>query len=238
MFELALCVNELNLDYLEKKLPPFREQVLALGGIFNISRNFTNVYFLIATAVNEVEIKALIANFVCCCIRECLKKDYIIRRLNITCKDEIKKETLVEALVNFDRVSDDAYVKNRIRLSGEFYIYSFYMFKLSELKNKWEQLIKVTNQSDNFLKNENLYLEVIKYLIDGIDMGGNATIEKIKNTYVTTTGKSNILCKIGNKKNLVNFLINYNPKKIIIKSMDKDTLCFISQIFGSRVQQG
>ena len=112
------------------------------------------------------------------------------------------------------------------------------MFKLAELKNKWEQLIKVTNQSSAFLKNDDIYLEVVKYLIDGIDMGENATIEKVNNTYVTTTDKSNLLCKIDNKKNLVNFLIKSNPKKIIIKSIDEETLFFISQIFGSRVQQG
>lgn len=238
MFELALCVNELNLDYLEKKLPSFREQILSLGGIFNISRNLTNVYFLIAAEANEVEIKSVIADFICCCVRESLKKDFIMKRLNVGCKDEIKNETLVEALVNFDRVSDDAYVKNRIKLSGEFYIYSFYMFKLAELKNKWEQLIKVTNQSSAFLKNDDIYLEVVKYLIDGIDMGENATIEKVNNTYVATTDKSNLLCKIDNKKNLVNFLIKSNPKKIIIKSIDEEILFFISQIFGSRVQQG
>lgn len=238
MFELAICVNELNIDYLEKKLPHFRERILSLGAIFNIHRNLQNVYFLIA-GENEVEkIKSLIVGFICDCIREDLKKDFIFKRLNVNCKDDLKKETLIEALVNFDRVSDDEYIKNRIKLVSEFHIYSFYMFRLTELKKKWEQLITVTNQSSTFLKNDEIYLEVIKYLIDGIDMGENATIEKINNIYVTTMDKTNLLCKIDTQKNLMNFLIKSNPKKIIIKSIDEETLYFISQIFGKRIEQG
>lgn len=238
MFELALCVNDLNADYLERKLPKFRDDVLNLGGMFNIHRNLKNVYFLIASN-NEVDkIRALIVDFICDCIRENLKKDFIIKNLNVNCKDDIKKETLIEALVNFDRISDDAFIKRRLRLSNEFHIYSFYMFRLVELKKKWEQLLVVTNQSSAFLKNDEIYLEVIRYLIDGIEMGNNATIEKINNTYITKTDKTNILCKIDTSKNLVNFLIRNNPKKIIVKSIDDETLNFITQIFGKRIEQG
>lgn len=238
MFELALCVNELDFNYLEKRLPPFRESVCELGGIFNISRSLTNVYFLIATEGNEDKVKAIVVDFICCCIRESLKKGFLLEGLKVNCRDEIRKETLVEALVNFDRVSDDAYIKSKIKFSGEFYIYSFYMFKLGELREKWGQLIRVTNQSKAFLNNEDIYLEVVRYLIDGIDMGESATIEKVKDVYVTKTEKSNILCKIEDKKNLINYLIKSNPKKITIKNIDNDALSFISQIFGSRIQQG
>ena len=42
MFELALCVNDLNADFLERKLPKFRDDVLNLGGMFNIHRNLNH----------------------------------------------------------------------------------------------------------------------------------------------------------------------------------------------------
>lgn len=238
MFELALCVNELDFDYLERKLPSFRESVCELGGIFNISRSLTNVYFLIATEVNEDKVKKVVVDFICCVIRESLKKNFVLEGLKVNCKDEMRKETLVEALVNFDRLSDDSCIKSKIRLTGEFYIYSFYMFRLGELREYWNQLIRVTNQSKAYLNNEDIYLNVIRYLIDGIDMGESATIEKVKDVYVTKTEKSNILCKIEDKKNLINYLIKSNPKKITIINIDNDALSFISQIFGSRIQQG
>lgn len=238
MFELALCVNELDVDYLEKKLPSFRENILALGGIFNVSRNVFKVYFLIATENNEKEVKLLVTNFISDCIRECFKKNFILKRLDVECGDDLKKETLLEALINFDRMSDEVFVKSLIKLNGEFHIYSFYMFKLTELKKKWEQLVRVTNQSKVFLKDDEIYLEVIKYLIDGIDMGEEATVEKVNEVYVAKMGDSNILYKIDSSKSLLNYLIKANPKTITVKGVDNKIFHFISQIFGKRVQQG
>lgn len=238
MFELSLCVNELDVDYLEKKLPQFRDKIVSLGGIFNISRNLQNVYFLIATEKEIEAIKNITISFICDCIRENLKKQFISELLNVKCSDDVKLDTLIEALVNFDRATDDAYIKRRIKLNGEFYINSFYMFKLSELKNKWKQLVVVTNSSGSFINNEELYLEILHYLIDGIELGDDTVIEKIDNSYVTKINESNVFCKIDTTKNLLNFLIKNNPKKIIIKSIDNDTLQLISQIFGKRLEQG
>lgn len=236
MFELALCVNELDVGYLEKKLPKFRDDILALNGIFNIHKDNQNMYFLIASETEENKIKPLIIDFICNCIREDLKRRFILNNLKVKCKDDLKNETLIEALINFDRISDDAYIKNRIKLNNEFYIHSFYMFRLAELKKKWEQLLFITNQSGAFLKDDEIYLEVIKYLLDGIDLGDDATIEKIDNTYVAKIENCNMFCKIDSKTSLVNFLIKNNPKKIVAKSIDKETLYLIMQIFGERIE--
>jgi len=237
MFELALCVNDVNLKFLERRMPKFREQIRDMGGIFNIHRDSKNIFFLIAVEKKSDKILRSIATFICDTICESFKRDFFTSNLRISCGQRIKDDALIEALVNYDRITDDEYILSRLKLGNEFYISSFYIFRLKELKQKWEKLLQVTNESAIMLSVENVYIEVMRYLMDGIEIGGPVTIEKINSTYVTKlNGGSKALYKINSQNELLNFLIKYNPKEILVKSMDDETLNFISKVFGKVVQ--
>lgn len=239
MFELALGVNDLSVDYLEKKLPTFRESIIKLDGIFNVHKKGDYVYFLIASENAEKDIKEIILQFICDCIREDLKAKYIKSNFTLNCEDDLKKNMLIEALINFDRMSDDKYIRNRIRFNDEFHIKSFYMFKLGELQNKWSELLRVTNQSDNSILIDEIYMEVLRYLLDGIDMVDYSVVEGENNKFSVSNSKFNTEIKLDTISNLMGFLIKYNPQKVIVKNIDNNTLRLLTQVFGkSRIKQG
>ena len=110
---------------------------------------------------------------------------------------------------------------------------------MGELQNKWSELLRVTNQSDNSILIDEIYMEVLRYLLDGIDMVDYSVVEGENNKFSVSNSKFNTEIKLDTISNLMGFLIKYNPQKVIVKNIDNNTLRLLTQVFGkSRIKQG
>lgn len=234
MFQLSLCVNGLS----ERSVCEYREklksEIIKNGGVFSIYEKGDFTYFLIVSNKDELRIIELVKDFIVMSIINFFKYDLIIKNLKYEFAKDIRYHTLVQALLNFDRTCDENFLKSKIDFSAdEFYLDSFYFFKCKVMKEKWLQLIQITNQNAKLLDNEENYLEILKFLLDGIDKTPRVEIEANNDVFLVKSGSQNF--SLGSYKSLMDFIIRSNPKELSIKNLDKKFVIFLKQLFPTSV---
>ena len=213
MFQLSLCVSGIDEKYIENKQIEFKEKIKSYGGVFSVFEKGEFVYFLIVVNSNVNQVITLVKDFICDAIFDYFKQNFIIENLKYDKPKDIRYHTLLSALLNFDRNCDEHYIKSKINLeTNEFYIQSFYYFCCKILKEKWLQLLQITNNNSKILHNEENYLDVVRFLLEGIDKSSNIIIETQNNEFKVSTDNESL--SISSYKSLMDYIIENNPKKL------------------------
>lgn len=234
MFQLSLCVSGLNEDYIDKSKKDLKNKIISLDGVFSLYEKGDFTYFLIVSNKNTEKIINLVKSFIFDAIINCFKLKLIVENLKYDFEKDIKYHALIQALLSFDSACDEEYLLSKIDLSSnEFYIESFYYFKCRLMREKWLQLIEITNQNSKLLNVEDNYLDVIRFLIEGIDKKQDIIIEAKEKSFQVCTNEKVFL--LESYKSLMDFIIKNNPKKICVKNVDKKFVNFLKQLFSSRV---
>lgn len=235
MLQLSLCVNGIKQKELEEFKANIKNYILRNNGVFSVYEKDDFLYYLIVLNTNKIEkdefyIKKQIAN----CLINSFKYDLIIDMLKYDFRKDLKYYTLIEALLNFDRACDETYIIDKLDFSsGEVYLQSFYYFCLRILKEKWIQLISITNQNSKVLNIQENYVEVLRFLLDGIDKNEDINVEEENNKLKVQKSKEIVV--FSSYKELISYIIKNNPKAIKLKNVDKDFANFIKQLFLTRV---
>ncbi len=171
------------------------------------------------------------------------KEQFLDKYIQVRLQDKINLIALKRALVNFDRETDIHIVEKHLCLDKNIFLESFFDFKLIQLKNKWIELVKLANDNSAFLLCEDTYYELLKFLIDNLEV----CFDQIN---IVENGKDykicdNSFCDI--QKNISNFnddtlietLITLCPRVINVYCDDQEghpAINFISKVFDSRVK--
>lgn len=234
MFQLSLCVSGIDEKYIDKKQIELKQKIKEQGGVFSVFEKGEFIYFLIVANANANQVIQIAKSFICEAIFDYFKQSFIIENLRYEETKDIRYHTLLSALLNFDRNCDEIYIKNKISFeSNEFYIQSFYYFCCKILKEKWLQLLQITNNNSKILHNEENYLDVVRFLLEGIDKSNNITIETENNQFKVSSENESI--NLTSYKSLMDYIIENNPKKLTLKNIDKNFANFVKQIFLTRV---
>lgn len=240
MFELSICVDNIDKIIIDKYTHYLHNYIRNYGGVFSILDLDGSKYFLIAAKSNIEIIKSLCEETICSLICEGFKADYIRKNLAYHSTDIMKYEALISAMVNFDRQTDNKIIL--VNLKGDYEevnIYSLYKFKLSSLIDKWQQLVDITNVNSAYLGFNETYLDILRFLVDGIEIGEELSIVKDGDTYLIFDADDNILAQ-DNTASSINFvlanIIAHNPIRVTISGLDSDMTGFLQSVFDKRVR--
>ena len=236
MIEFTISLNGVNDKTIDRECSRLHNRVRDLGGIFSTLVLNNDVFFLIAGKENEDLLYEEITRTVCNIIKS-FKTEYVVEKLKFKTKNNMKACALVKALVNFDMQSDNKVIRYKLKLKNELNVYSFYKFCLGDLRDKWLQLIEITNQNIGFLGFDETYIDIVRFLVDGISEG-----EELKatmhNRKVSIYNKNNELLQeySFDIERFMDELISHNPSKLTIQGFSGDINDFLMQLFADRIK--
>ena len=239
MFELSICVDNINDKIYEKYSHYLHNSIRNNGGIFSCLNLGGSKYFLVASKVNELKVKSICEDSICGIILDGFKADYIKKNLSYHTLDTVKYETLISAMVNFDRNTD-----NRIILSAlkgrrkEINIYSLFKFKLAILIDKWRQLVEIANANSVYLGFDETYLDILKFLVDGIEIGEELRVVKSGDGYTIFDANNNILTydDLSSDSDMLASIVAHNPIRVTVSGLDENATVFLQSIFEERMR--
>ena len=107
-------------------------------------------------------------------------------------------------------------VKKCLKLEKDFFLESFYQFKLSTLKSKWTELVTLANENREYLTSSESFLDLLKFLVDNLEI-----CEEEISIYKDNEENYQILIsdklyqnKVFSEDSLVSSIIDLSPQKI------------------------
>ncbi len=138
-----------------------------------------------------------------------IKTEYIKSRI------QIKDETLIRVLLNYDKKTDLIIASSLIEITPIMRLDAILDFRLSSIKKRWDEIIALVNTNYPKLINKEILNELLRYLIQNMDF-------KTNEAHIMRDGK---VIKILNENlepfnytdnNLINVLIDVAPRQIFI----------------------
>ena len=171
-----------------------------------------------------------------------IKKDFLLNNLTLRLSDSITRQAFISALLFFDRDTDKYIVNKYLCFDKKIDLYGFFNFKLSSLKQKWQELVSIANENQVYLYSDETFIELIKFLVDNIEIKSDVVnIMSTKESYSVFDSKFDDILQsndISDEK-LVDMLISLCPKNINIYCSDKlsaNLKNIICKLFEKRVR--
>ena len=170
------------------------------------------------------------------------KKNFLMQNLKINIVDNVSREAYISALLYFDIETDNYIVNKYLEIDKKINIESFFNFRLQPLKQKWQELVEISNQNEIYLYKDDTFLELIKFLIDNIEVKNDAVnIMPLDKSYGIFDSKFDIIEPSNDmsEEKLVTDLIALSPKSIniycseILSNKIKTLIC---KLFEKRVK--
>lgn len=221
MFEFTISCNENSVvtNYIYAQL---KSVVDGLDGII-IKQNqhkLDNVCLAVSKKHADY-IKAAILDVVSDCIISLYKQQHLQNSICINIKNQVAYNAFIKALVVFDRQTDKDIIKKNLVLEKKLNIDSYYNFKLEQLKNRWNDIAAIVNESIPIMLKDKSVIDITKYFID-------STQKEIQELHLLLN-KSTITIKIDNEQSDLDFdtskdyvsdvlteIIAISPQKIVV----------------------
>lgn len=150
---------------------------------------------------------------------------------------------LLNILSNFDAVFDENDILKNLSLCGKVFLDSYINFKLKSAKNRWKEIGNLVNANTLFLSNEKVKIELMQFLMTGIDSKTEIVKLSSKNNQLTVEGSRFVKLQKHfysqtDYDNLLFALIGSKPKKIEIYGYKNFDVCFVqelSNLFGKNL---
>lgn len=246
MFEFSIALSEQNAMSAKRLYKEIKSNASSFGAV--VTSYSENGKIFIVVACEQIE-KPRISFFICDAIADVIttdfKLDYINRNLHLPIHNQLNLDALKKALVVFDRETDRYIVTHNLKLNANFFIESFYDFRLKQLRSKWQELIKLANENASYLLCNDTFIDLLKFLIENIEIStGCINVVKENDSFKICDENFNEIEQDSEMINqndeafLITSIISLSPKRINIYCDDSENssaLTLISQVFASRV---
>ena len=243
MWEFCISVDGSKREILNFILQKLEGEIKDCNGVLTYLNKGQSVDVLIAcNKFEKNRILMLIQEIISEVICYYYKKDFLIRNLQVNIVDDISKKAFICALLYFDNETDIYIVNKYLELSKKMNIESFFNFRLISLKQKWQELVEIANQNEIYLYKDDTFLELIKFLVDNIEVKNDVVnIMPLDTSYGIFDSKFDIIepSKNMDEEKLVTDLIALSPKSIniycseILSNKIKTLIC---KLFEKRVK--
>ena len=142
------------------------------------------------------------------------KSTFLNKYLFLPNQDEMSVLAFKKALINFDKETDYFLVSKHFSFKENLFVESFYQFKLVQLREKWQELVRLANDNREYLVSADAFNDLLKFLIDNLD------ICKDEIDVIEDDNEHYYICEKGKKGekleslDLVTSLIDMSPQKI------------------------
>lgn len=245
MFEFSIALSEQYSLSAKRLYKEIKHSASSFGAV--ITSYSENGKIFIVVACEEIE-KPRISFFICDAIADVIttdfKMEFINRNLHLPIHNQLNLDALKKALVVFDRETDRYIVTHNLKLNENFFVESFYEFRLKQLRNKWQELIKLANENASYLLCNDTFIDLLKFLIENIEISTSCiNVVKENDNFKICDENFNEIeqeyeLKDNNEAFLITSIINLAPKRINIYCDDSENssaLTLISQVFANRV---
>jgi len=246
MYELTISVSYQKYFLIEHIAKQLEDEIKSVNGIL-VCGLFDGMATL-SLAVKEKDkdfIKAIVLDSVSETIVNFYKYEYLNDNIQVNLISESKKETLVRALTEFDKATDIDLVKKHLVFTNNIIIDSFYYFRLSELKERWQEIALLVNNNLPNLVAGDCLSEMMKFLISAGPIKTNEIYIVSKNDNILLKGRELGEDSIKFNKNskdieqkLISTLICLSPKRIYMTNEVYNKFKFLKSIenlFDGRV---
>ena len=214
-----------------------RKDILKYSGVIILTKQPSSSKIVIAVEKlyrQEIELCMLktISHIIC----SYFKADFLNKHLCLTNQDEMSMTAFKKALINFDKETDYFIISKNLTFEDNLYLSSFYKFRLSKLREKWQELIKLANENREYLISADAFNDLLKFLIDNLDICKDeidVIEDENENYYVYDNGeKGEIMCGTA----LISLLIDMSPQKINVYCKNENhAIELMKTIFDNRV---
>ena len=225
MWEYCISIDQNNIqvtNYITEKLAEFSKQY---DYIVTKLEQLNKTQILVAC--NNLEKNRLVLclqEIIDECICYYFKKDFLLNNLTLKLSNSITKQAFISALLFFDKDTDRYIVNKYLEIDKKIDLYGFFNFKLSSLRQKWQELTSIANENQVYLYSDETFVELIKFLVDNIEIKSEViNIMSTKESYSLFDYKFDNLEQTNemSDEKLVDTLIALCPKNINIYCSDK-----------------
>ncbi len=191
-----------------------RKQLSPLKAI--VARSEEGSYISVVIAVERAlrpEAEVILLRTITLAICQSFKSDFLDRHLHLPNQDEIGVTAFKKALINFDKETDYFLISKALNFNEFLFLESFYQFKLTKLRDKWGELIRLANENRDYLVSSEAFFDLLKFLIDNLDICKDEidVLEDEQGYYICEEGQKSAPLS---SSALVSSLIDLSPQKI------------------------
>ncbi|MCL2587590.1 MAG: hypothetical protein FWE31_05165, partial [Firmicutes bacterium] len=175
-------------------------------------------------------------------INDC-KSHYILENMKLPIHDNFDRHLFITALCEFDREMDKYLVMEILEISPVFVLSSFYDFKLSNLKKRWDEICLIANDNVENLVVEGNFFELLKYLISNLEQRLDEVFleciqdeVRLYDRQMKELSISYINQSLPSSMRAVSILIHNNPRKIFFWGGQSEFFDRIKSLFGGCVE--
>lgn len=245
MWEFGINISDKNILISKKIYLNLKTFANEYGGLVTTYERCGNISILITCdESDENRFKHHISNLIADVICEDFKLQFLKENLNLPNLDQISKNAFMQALLSFDKESDKFIIQKFLVLEKSIDIEAFYFFKLSNLREKWKELVQIANDNKAYLSSNETLVELLKFLVDNLEFK-NDTINLMQDEgkvffYDVNFNllKQNDFSEKDIDSTIISNLIALAPKSVNIYSSDKfndNLIKLLKQIFDKRI---
>ena len=245
MWEFCINLPDKNIESSKRIYLALKEFCKNYNGVVTTYERCGNISILSSCEnCDSSRLKHFIENLIADVICEDYKLNFLKANLSLTGLDEISKKAFMQALVSFDKDSDKYLVENQLILTSSIDLDAFYYFKLSMLRDKWQELANIANDNKAYLSSNDTLVELLKFLVDNLELKNdtiNLMQEKNQIIFYDTNFnelKKNDMLEKDIDSTIISSLISLAPKYVNIycgQSFNSNLVKLLKQIFDKRI---
>lgn len=168
------------------------------------------------------------------------KFEHLSSHISIPFGEETTKNAFLMALTVFDKSTDIEFVKSRLQLTDEINVDSFVNFRLTELKERWNEIADLLNENIGQLSIEGGLIEMLKFLIRTTPVECGEVLVSFDDSgkvLFSNTSGDVIYESASEETSAVSKLVALLPSRIVVCSEKQVPFTdSISNIFGEKVR--
>ncbi len=213
-----------NIDYIAQKLVSFKSADKTIVEVVKGGRKYLSVA---CSSAYEPLLKDLLLEGVSDVLALGYKNKYFTKRLDK--KEGLLNRTLINVMCLFDNVKDKRAVLGQIEQTDNISLDGIFNFRVRELKERWEEVLDLTNAYGVIASDDFITTEFLCYLIDSIPpQHGGLTASILEDSFVLQDNKGNVIPHVPlitkentNEERLIYNLVCNKAKNIIVLDSQK-----------------
>ena len=143
-----------------------------------------------------------------------------------------------KALLNFDKETDKFIIKKNLDLSKDIFLEAFYQFKLKSLKEKWAELVALSNENREYLVSSDSFIDLLKFLVDNLDICENeiSIVKESEGYRIFSSDNIPEENKLLTEELVVSSVIDLSPQRInLYFNETSKAITLLEKIFEERI---
>lgn len=246
MFEATVSCDggdSYNIDYIAQKLSSFKSGEKTIAEVVKGNRKYLCVG---CSSLYEPLLKDLLLEGVSDVLALGYKNKFFTKRLEK--KDSLLNRTLINVMCLFDNVKDKRAVLGQIEQVENISLDGIFNFRVRELKERWEEVLDLTNAYGVIASDDFITTEFLCYLIDSIPPQYAAiTATVLEDSFILQESKGKkispapLITKSSTKEERLLYNLVCNKAKSVVvldnqKLLSETCISLLDKLFNAKMQ--